>query len=79
MLGDDPAHPLGVGDGDLHAHRLLAGAAEDDIDADIPEHRDNGFMNPHHRLPINPPGIGEVAGKMVEDAIGYELAVRPTV
>ena len=52
MLGDDPPHPLGLGDGDLHAHQLLAGAAEDDIDAEIPEHRDNGFMNPHHRLPI---------------------------
>ena len=52
VLGDDPPHPLGLGDCDLHAHRLLAGAAEDDIDADILEHRDNGFMNPHHRLPI---------------------------
>ncbi len=51
VLGDDPPHPLGLGDRDLHARRILAGAAEHDIDADILEHRDNGFMNPHHRLP----------------------------
>ena len=50
-LGMMPRHPLGPGDGDLHAHQLLAGAAEDDIDAEIPEHRDNGFVD----LPPSPP------------------------